>query len=239
MEITTHGLKKPGGDDFYNIQDHNDNTDIIEQHLSDTDIHVNSQEIAQITEVETLAQIDEYDTNFSVWGKVKKVISTLIEHISSVATSASLGHIKIGTGLIMSGGTASVKLTDDLAMDDSTTALSAKAGKLINDSLTSTKENIYSTYFNGILIAFKNKTTKAIRIAQPLKTTLSADTNYNICTLSSGFRPEIEELAKTLYVDGALNYKAVLNISATGIVTIKPLANIPSGTWFAVYETFI
>ncbi|KAB1436581.1 hypothetical protein [Candidatus Galacturonibacter soehngenii] len=135
MEITTHGLKKPGGDDFYNIQDHNDNTDIIEQHLSDTDIHVNSQEIAQITEVETLAQIDEYDTIISVWGKVKKVISTLIEHISSVATGSTLGHIKIGTGLQMNSGTASVKLTDSVSTDDSTTALSAAGGKKINDSL--------------------------------------------------------------------------------------------------------
>lgn len=135
MEITTHGLKKPDGDDFYNIQDHNDNTDIIEQHLSDTDIHVNSQEIAQITEVENLAQIDESDTNSSMWGKVKKVISTLITHISSVATGSTLGHIKIGTGLQMNSGTASVKLTDSISTDDSTMALSAAGGKKINDSL--------------------------------------------------------------------------------------------------------
>lgn len=135
MEITIHGLKKPGGDDFYNIQDHNDNTDIIEQHLSDTDIHVNSEDIAQITEADTLSQIDEFDTNNSMWGKVKKVISTLLSHISNVATGSALGHIKIGTGLQMNSGTASVKLTDSLETDDSTTALSANAGKRIYENL--------------------------------------------------------------------------------------------------------
>lgn len=57
------------------------------------------------------------------------------DHIGRVATGANLGHIKIGEGLQMSNGAASVKLTDDLDMDDSTTALSAAGGKKINANL--------------------------------------------------------------------------------------------------------
>lgn len=94
MEITTHGLKKPASDDFYNIQDHNDNTDIIEEHISDFKTHVDQ-----------------------------------------IATSSNSGHIKIGTGFALNNGVASVKLTDSVNLDDSETALTAKAGKQLSDSL--------------------------------------------------------------------------------------------------------
>lgn len=134
MQITKHGLKKPKDDTFYDIEDFNYNTDILEEHLDNDQLHVNATEISQITEATTLSQIDETDTNFTMWGKVKKAIATLVSHITIVATGSTLGHIKIGTGIQMNGGTASVKLTDSVSVADSTTALSAKAGKSINDS---------------------------------------------------------------------------------------------------------
>lgn len=134
MQITKHGLKKPKDDTFYDIIDFNYNTDILEEHLDNDQLHVNATDIAKITETTTLSQIDQTDTNVTMWGKVKKAISTLVSHITNVATGSTLGHIKIGTGIQMNGGTASVKLTDSVSVADSTIALSAKAGKSINDS---------------------------------------------------------------------------------------------------------
>lgn len=133
MQITKHRLKKPDDDTFYDIEDFNYNTDILEEHLDDAQLHVKASDIAQITETTTLSQIDETDNNFTMWGKVKKAISTLVSHITNVATGSTLGHIKIGTGIQINSGTASVKLTDSVSTDDSTTALSAKAGKGLNE----------------------------------------------------------------------------------------------------------
>ncbi|PXV85080.1 hypothetical protein C8E03_1194 [Lachnotalea glycerini] len=110
MEITEHGLKKPASEDFYNVEDFNDNAQIIEEHLSDTDIHVNAQKIAEITEPDELTQIDITDTNSNMWGKLKKAITVISEHINQVATETTLGHIKIGLGLQISDGVASVNI---------------------------------------------------------------------------------------------------------------------------------
>jgi hypothetical protein len=136
MELTEHGLKKPDNDDFYNIQDFNENTTVIEAHLSDKESHVISSEIADIVEPGALTKIGSGDNNSTIWGKIKKAISVILDHIGNVATATTAGHIKIGTGLQMSSGTASVKIANNLTTNDSTTALSAAMGVQMNTNFT-------------------------------------------------------------------------------------------------------
>ena len=108
MQITKHGLKKPEEDTFYDIEDFNYNTDILEEHLDNDQLHVNATDIAKITETTTLSQIDETDTNVTMWGKVKKAISTLVSHITNVATESTLGHIKLSDNYTSLAGAAAV-----------------------------------------------------------------------------------------------------------------------------------
>lgn len=112
MEITEHGLKKPGNDDYYDVQDFNDNIQQLEEHLSDNDRHINAYEIADIAEATELTQISSEDTNHTIWGKIKKSISVLKDHVDKIATNSTLGHIKIGIGLQMSNGKANVNLSE-------------------------------------------------------------------------------------------------------------------------------
>ncbi|WP_099469449.1 tail fiber domain-containing protein [Konateibacter massiliensis] len=95
MEITEHGLKKPANDDFYNIEDFNENAQVLEEHLSDSDIHVNAKEIAEIEESEVLTQIGVTDTNGTLWGKVKKLITDFLAHKQLAASSNEAGHVKL------------------------------------------------------------------------------------------------------------------------------------------------
>lgn len=139
MQITANGLKKPEVQEI-NIESFGDNVDILDQHLSDTDIHVNAAKIAEIEMPENLSQIDITDTNSTMWGKIKKSISEVTDHVDKVASETTLGHIKIGTGLQMTEDVANVKIANDLVTDDSTTALSAAMGVELNNSLTAEDE---------------------------------------------------------------------------------------------------
>lgn len=133
MQITGNGLKKPEIQEI-NIKSFGDNVDILDEHLSNTDIHVNAGKIAEITESDELSQINSTDTNSTMWGKIKKSISVLDDHVDAVASETTLGHIKIGTGLKMTDDVASVKIANDLTTDDSDTVLSAAMGKSLKDN---------------------------------------------------------------------------------------------------------
>ncbi|RDY30415.1 hypothetical protein [Lachnotalea glycerini] len=133
MQITGNGLKKPEIQEI-NIKSFGDNVDILDEHLSNTDIHVNAGKIAEITESDELSQINSTDTNSTMWGKIKKSISVLDDHVDAVASETTLGHIKIGTGLQMTDDVASVKIANDLTTDDSDTVLSAAMGKSLKDN---------------------------------------------------------------------------------------------------------
>lgn len=110
MQVTENGIQKIASD-IYNVEPFNNNAAILDDHLSNTDIHVNAGEITEITEPDELSQIDSTDTNSTIWGKIKKSITVLKEHIDQVASEATLGHIKIGNGLQMEDGAASVNLS--------------------------------------------------------------------------------------------------------------------------------
>ncbi|RDY30359.1 pyocin knob domain-containing protein [Lachnotalea glycerini] len=132
MQITDNGLKKPFSEDF--IEAYNSNVIILDEHLNDTDIHVDAVKIAEITESDELSQIDSTDTNSTMWGKIKKSISILDNHVETVASQTTLGHVKIGTGLQMTDDVASVKIADNLGTEDDFTALSAKMGKKLDEN---------------------------------------------------------------------------------------------------------
>lgn len=133
MQITTSGLRKPEIQEI-NIESFGVNVTILDEHLTDTDIHVNAEKIAEITEPDELEIIDDSDTNKTMWGKIKKSISTLINHMQMVASETTSGHIKIGAGLEMKEGAAIVKIANDLVTEESDTALSAAMGKYLDEN---------------------------------------------------------------------------------------------------------
>jgi Phage tail fiber repeats len=141
MQITESGLKKPESQDIEPIQS---NVDILDEHLRDTDIHVNAAKIAEIEIPEELTQIDSTDTNKTMWGKIKKSISEVMDHVDKVASETTLGHIKIGTGLQMEEDVASVKIANDLTTTDATTTLSAAMGAELNGKLLDHEEKVAS-----------------------------------------------------------------------------------------------
>ncbi|MBA4688709.1 MAG: hypothetical protein H2184_16330 [Candidatus Galacturonibacter soehngenii] len=210
METTKHGLKKPDDEMFYDIEDFNHNTDILEKHLDDASLHVNATDIAQITEVSTLSQIDEVDTNFTMWGKVKKAISTLVSHISNVATGSTLGHIKIGTGIQMNSGTASVKLTDSVSTNDSTTALSAKAGKVINDSKAPTNHASTATTYG-----------------------IGSDKNFGHIKLSDTYASHVGGVASAIGASQAALYNAYAGLNS-GLNGKAPTNHASGGTGYGI-----
>ncbi len=111
MQITENGVQKPTSEDIYNIEPFNNNATILDDHLNDTDVHVNAGKIAEIIEPDELSQIDSTDSNSTMWGKIKKSITVIKDHIDKIASETTFGHIKIGTGLQMADGTASVNLS--------------------------------------------------------------------------------------------------------------------------------
>lgn len=141
MQITESGLKKPESQDIEPIQS---NVDILDEHLRDTDIHVNAAKIAEIEIPEELSQIDSADTNSTMWGKIKKSISELINHVDKVASETTLGHIKIGTGIQMEDDVAHVKIANDLETSDPNTALSADMGVKLNNKIKEHEEKVAS-----------------------------------------------------------------------------------------------
>lgn len=143
MQITTNGLKKPEVQEI-NIETFGDNVDILDQHLGDTDIHVNAAKIADIEIPEGFSQIDSTDTNTSMWGKIKKTISEVTEHTDKIASETVLGHIKIGSGLQMADDVANVKIANDLFTSDSEAALSAAMGVELKEKLVNHEEKVAS-----------------------------------------------------------------------------------------------
>lgn len=141
MQITESGLMRPECQDIEPIQS---NVDILDEHLRDTNIHVNAAKIAEIEIPEELSQIDSTDTNSTMWGKIKKSISEVIEHVDKVASETTLGHIRIGTGIQMKDDVANVKIANDLTTNDSSTTLSAAMGVELNDKIKEHEEKVAS-----------------------------------------------------------------------------------------------
>lgn len=146
MEITKNGLKKPAQDDFYNVDDFNNNTDIVEEHLENTDIHVSASEIGNIKEADELTQIINSDDNSKMWGKIKKLITDFLSHIKTTATGSVLGHVKLSD-------TYATKVANGAAKDGLGASQNAlyEAYNKLNTDLDTTNTELNNTNFN-----FKN-----------------------------------------------------------------------------------
>ncbi|RDY30151.1 hypothetical protein [Lachnotalea glycerini] len=178
MQITESGLKRPEIQEI-NIESFGENVTILDEHLRNTDIHVNAGKIAEITEPDELAQIDSTDTNSTMWGKIKKSISEVNNHVDKVASDTKLGHIKIGTGLQVSeDGKAKVKIANNLETDDSETALSAAMGLELSKELYDT---LNPTEFK-----------------ECVNFTSIVGTNNNITSTNGILYPDIEDKAITI-----------------------------------------
>lgn len=99
MSTTTenYGLKKPEQDDFYNIDDFNENADIIDSQLKTLSDEVKkaaqNDEVTQINQkVGSTADSDGSSTAGSVFAKLNKVISDMASH-TGWWTSTRAGYI--------------------------------------------------------------------------------------------------------------------------------------------------
>ena len=76
METTKNcGLKKPGQDDFYDVQDFDDNADILDKHIG-------ALESPTYDDAKNLADLTSGEKYTTAWGKLKKAVKALIDHIS-------------------------------------------------------------------------------------------------------------------------------------------------------------
>lgn len=103
--------------------------------LGNVDNKTINNQTPEFMESSNLTELSSGDTISVTLGKIAKALKDFISHIGLVASSSILGHIKIGTGLTMSSGTASVKLSDSLTLDDSYTAATSKAVSMLNANL--------------------------------------------------------------------------------------------------------
>jgi len=146
METTINGVQKAQFQEI-NIASFNNNAAVLDEHISNKDIHVKVCNIAGIAESDELKQIDCTDTNRTLWGKIKKTISVLIGHLDKAASETTLGHIKIGTGLEMQDGVVKVKIANDFTTNDSESAMSAAMGGQIKDNFMSIKNELNKDTF--------------------------------------------------------------------------------------------
>lgn len=76
METTKNcGLKKPGQDDFYDVQDFDDNADILDKHIG-------ALESPTYNDAKNLTELKSGEKYTTAWGKLKKAVKALIDHIS-------------------------------------------------------------------------------------------------------------------------------------------------------------
>jgi len=116
-ELTeNYNLKKPSDNDFYNIQDFNDNADIVDSEFKNQADRIKEVEAPSFIEAEADANIQTKETLPALFGKIKRAITRLYEHISSTnphSGSSPTGHkhtvsdITSGVLPISRGGTGS------------------------------------------------------------------------------------------------------------------------------------
>lgn len=75
METTKNcSLKKPGQDDFYDVQDFDDNMEILDEHIG-------ALESPAYEESKELKELESGEPYLSAFGKIKKAVGALIAHI--------------------------------------------------------------------------------------------------------------------------------------------------------------
>ena len=116
-------LKKPSEDDFYNVEDFNGNADIIDKELKNQSDRIEKTESPDFTESKSLENIESGDKLPNLFAKIKKAISSLIEHIKASnphSGSSPTGHkhaasdITSGAITIPFGGTGATTVQQAL-----------------------------------------------------------------------------------------------------------------------------
>ncbi len=98
METTEkYGLGKPDKGEFYDIDVQNNNMDIIDEELekrptSDGDASSMTVDFEEASENEELTSGEKLSAAF---GKIAKAIKDFISHITTKATTSTLGHVKL------------------------------------------------------------------------------------------------------------------------------------------------
>jgi hypothetical protein len=144
MELTSNrGLKKPAPEEFINIADLNDNMDNLDGHLhTPEEVGLGNvlnksadDQTPTITEAASLTNLTAGDTAKTLWGKVKKAISSLIAHLGNTAnphetTAAQVGAAPVShTHTPGQVGLGNVNNTSDVNKPVSTAAQTALNGK--------------------------------------------------------------------------------------------------------------
>lgn len=83
-EVTSnYNLKKPSDDDFYNVQDFNDNADIVDCELKNQSDRMASIENPNFVEADNDNNIQSKESFVGILGKIKRAITRLTDHINS------------------------------------------------------------------------------------------------------------------------------------------------------------
>ena len=120
------GLKKPGQDDFYDVQDFDDNADILDKHIG----ALESPAYNDAKNLEELTSGEKYTT---AWGKLKKAVKALIDHISDKNNPHGVTKADVGLGKC-----------DNTADVEKSVKYAASAGTAANATAANLAERAYA-----------------------------------------------------------------------------------------------
>ena len=152
-----YNLKKPAEEDFYNINDHNDNMDIIDTALKAHDDALATKETpagAQAKADAALAGANTYTDQ-----EVGEVAQALNEHLDDNASTSKKGH---------------VQLTDSVSSTSTTTAATPNSVKQAYDKANAALPKTGGT-MTGILTAQSNTSYTVRQVRNIILSTADAD----------------------------------------------------------------
>ena len=152
-----YGIKKPEQDDFYNVEDFNDNADIIDQALKAHDDALATKETPQGAQEKADAALNSAKQYTDQ--EVGEIAQALNEHLDDDASTSKKGH---------------VQLTDSVSSTSITTAATPNSVKQAYDKANAALPQTGGT-MTGILTAQSNTSYTVRQVRNIILSTADAD----------------------------------------------------------------
>ena len=158
------------------------------------------------------------------------------------ASTSTLGGIKIGTGLNISSGVASVKLSESLSSTATDTALTSAGAKSLQDQITTLNGNLTKTdvltltgsELSNTVEYYKSGYSVTLYISAISSYTFKAWTNYILGVLPEGYRPKLQihsgDIRIGAYVRGKgrilvhTNGQIILTFAENGVTSLEAVS---------------
>lgn len=182
------------------------------------------------------AQQTAIDT--AVATKVNKTDIAPVEDSSTASQTYQIGDQFYYNGLLYKA-TAVINSGGTITINGNCSAANPLTKQLKSlDSLIGDNTNTESLSFKGLIIVIiRRRKVCEIKVWSGAMTSkLTAYTAYTVGTIPSGYRPKYTLTKCVAFADGILG---ILDIQTSGVVTIRPFADIPTGSTPLLHETYI